>query len=100
MNDAARAYLEQPAVERFETRMPAILKRHAESVAQAQGESLSQYVMHALAERVAVDMAQHVEWRLTVPEQVELLNVLSAPRVSTPALESAAIRARERFGIE
>ena len=99
MNDAARAYLEQPAVERFETRMPAILKRHAETVAEAQGASLSQYVMQALAERVAADMSRHVEWHLTIPEQVVLLNVLSAPRVITPALESAALRARELFGI-
>lgn len=100
MDDAARAYLEQPAVERFETRMPATLKRHAETVAEAQGASLSQYVMQALAERVAVDIAKPLEWHLTIPEQVVLLNVLTAPPVVTPALERAALRARELFGVE
>ncbi len=97
---AVQAYLDLPADERFETRLPTLLKRHAESVAQSKGESLSQYVIEALAERVADDLAHAVEWKLTIPEQVQLLKVLSAPAAATPALTDAARRAKALFGIE
>ena len=100
LTSAAKAYVDLPADERFETRMPNLLKRHAESVAAANGESLSQYVIHAIAARVADDLAHQVEWQLTIPEQVELLKVLGAPPTTTPALEEAGRRAKELFGIE
>ncbi len=98
LNHAAQAYLDLPADERFEARLPAILKRHAESAAAAHGESLSQYLIQALAARVADDMAQMVEWRLTIPEQTQLLKLLTTPATSTPALDAAAVTARELFG--
>jgi hypothetical protein len=38
---AIRAYLDGPQDDRFETRMPALLKRHAERVAKARGDRKS-----------------------------------------------------------
>jgi uncharacterized protein (DUF1778 family) len=100
MAKSGSAYLDLPADERFETRLPSLLKRHAEAVAALHGESLSHYVTQAIAARVADDLAQQAEWRLTVPEQVELLRVLSRPAEMTPELARAARTAREMFGIE
>ena len=97
---SAQAYLDLPADVRLETRMPTLLKRHAETVAKAKGESLSQYVMHVLAERVAEDMALAVEWRLTVPEQTALLRILSAPQPQSPALDAARQRVDDEFDVE
>ncbi len=95
---AGSAYLESPQDERFETRMPGLLKRHAERVAQSRGQSLSQYVLAALAARVSEDILEVEELVLTPPEQVELLRVLAAPAAQTAALESATERARQLFG--
>lgn len=97
--NAAQAYLDLPADDRLETRLPTMLKRHAESAAEAKGESLSQYVIEALAQRVADDLAHGVEWSLTIPEQVQLLKVLSASSSTTSALDLAERRANELFGV-
>lgn len=97
--NAALAYLALPADERFETRIPAALKRHAETVARAQGKSLSVYVLELLAERVADEIVSAQEWQLTRPEQAELLRVLASPATTTPALVAATKRAEELFGI-
>ena len=99
-SQSAKAYLDLPADARFETRMPTLLKRHAETVAHANGESLSQYVMHVLAERVAQDIGRTVEWRLTVPEQIALLRIVSAPAHSAPSLVDADRRAAELFEVD
>ena len=56
MTSTAQAYLALPADERFETRISTMLKRHAETVAKARGESLSEYVLELLAEKVAMDI--------------------------------------------
>jgi len=61
-----------------------VLKRHAETVARAKGETLSQYVVEVLAERVAEEIVATQELRLTAPEQAELLRFLAAPAVTTP----------------
>ena len=94
---AARAYLDLPADERFESRIPEVLKRHAERVAKARGESLSQYVMEVLAERVAADMAETLELHLTTTEQAALLKLLTSPAAVTPQLAAASQRAKARF---
>ena len=94
----AQAYLDLPADDRFETRLPKVLKRHAESVARARGETLSQYVLEVLAERVAEEIVTTQELRLTAPEQAELLRILAAPAPMTPALAAATRRAEELFG--
>jgi uncharacterized protein (DUF1778 family) len=96
---AARAYLDQPADDRFEARLPKLLKRHAEAVARARGQTLSEYLVGLLAERVAHDIANTREWNLTADEQVELLKILAAPAPDTPALEAAMRRAEELFGL-
>ena len=98
-NHAARAYLEQPADDRLETRLPRLLKRHAEAVARARGQTLSEYLVGLLAERVASDIATTQEWKLTAHEQAELLKVLAAPAPTTPALAVAMRRAEELFGV-
>lgn len=95
---AAQAYLDAPATDRFETRLPKLLKQHAEAVARTRGESLSQYVLELLAERVADEIVSTQEWRLTPTEQAELLRVLAAPAPLTPALQAATQRAAELFG--
>lgn len=95
---AAQAYLDAPATDRFETRLPGLLKQHAEAVARARGESLSQYVLALLAEHVADEIVSTHEWCLTPTEQAELLRILAAPVPSTPALQAATERATELFG--
>lgn len=96
---AAQAYLDLPADDRLETRLPRVLKRHAETVARAKGETLSQYVVEILAERVADEIGRTQEWRLTVTEQAELLRILATPAPTTEALGAATRRAEELFGI-
>ena len=98
MTATAQAYLELPADDRFETRLPAVLKRHAEAVARSKGETLSEYVLEVLAEQVATDIVATQEWRLTPTEQVELLRILAAPAAVTPALERAMADAETQWG--
>ena len=94
----ALAYLALPADDRFETRLPAVLKRHAETVAKSKGETLSQYVLAVLAEKVATDIVATQELRLTSAEQVELLRIMSAPTLVTSALERATAEAEALWG--
>ena len=96
---AANVYLDQPADDRFETRLSKLLKRHAEAVAKAHGRTLSEFTRDLLAEKVAADIASTQEWRLTATEQAELLRVLAAPATTTPALAAATRRAEELFGV-
>lgn len=98
MSATAEAYLALPADERFEARIPSTLKRHAESIARARGESLSQYVLKVLAEQVATDLAVASDLALTPPEQVELLRVLASPPRETPALGAAIAEANALWG--
>jgi uncharacterized protein (DUF1778 family) len=96
---AAQAYLDLPADDRLETRLPKVLKRHAEAVAKAKGETLSRYVVEVLAERVSDEIGSTQEWRLTAVEQAELLHILAAPAPTTAALKAATRRAEKLFGV-
>ncbi len=96
---SGQAYLELPADDRLEARLPKVLKRHAESVAKARGESLSEYVIEVLAERVANEIGSTQQWQLTAIEQAELLRILAAPAPTTAALQAATRRAEDLFGI-
>jgi|PersoiStandDraft_1058852.scaffolds.fasta_scaffold113898_1 uncharacterized protein (DUF1778 family) len=96
--DTELAYLELPADARMEVRLPALLKEHAELVAATRSEKLSQLVVEALAEKVSEELATVRTWKLTVPEQTELLRVLSAKTDATPALSKATQRAAKLFG--
>ncbi len=78
--------------------MPSILKEHAERIARAHGQSLADYQLEALAERVAQDMATAMTWTLTVPEQATLLEIVLRPAPTTPALEAAMSEAAALFG--
>ena len=96
---ATLAYLDLPADDRLETRLPRILKKHAEAVARAKGATLSQYVVETLAQRVSDEIGGTQEWRLTAAEQVELLLILASPSPMTPALKKATRRAKRLFGV-
>lgn len=96
---SAHAYLDLPADDRLETRLPQILKQHAEAVARAKGATLSQYVVEALAQRVSAEIGGIHEWRLTAVEQAELLRILASPAPMTSALEEATRRAERLFGV-
>ncbi len=98
MGTTTRAYLDLPADERFEARIPAALKRHAEAVARAKGESLSEYVLEIVAERVAIDIVATQELQFTPVEQVELLRLLARPAPSTPELRRALEKADALWG--
>lgn len=98
MATTTRAYLDLPADERFEARIPGALKRHAEAVARAKGESLSEYVLEIVAERVAVDIVATQELHMTPVEQVELLRLLAQPATPTPNLSGALERADSLWG--
>ena len=99
LTPTAQGYLDLQADERFEARLPQLLKRHAETVAKARGETLSEYVLSLLAERVAEDITATQEWRLSAPEQAELLRALASPAPATAALRAAIRRAEDLFGI-
>ncbi len=96
--DTERAYLELPADARMEVRLPALLKEHAELVASLRSEKLSELVVAALAEKVSAELAASRTWKLTVPEQAELLRVLSAKPAASQTLNKARARAAKLFG--
>lgn len=98
MLKAELPYLELPADARMEVRLPSLLKEHAELVAANRSERLSELVVEALAEKVSEELATARRWKLTVPEQAELLRVLSSKRAPTPALSRANQRAAKLFG--
>lgn len=91
-------YLAMPADARMEVRLPSLLKKHAELVAATRSERLSELVVEALAEKVSEELATARTWKLTVPEQAELLRILSSKRAPPPALTRAAQRAAKLFG--
>ena len=96
--DTELAYLELPADARMEVRLPSLLKEHAELVAATRSEKLSQLVIEALAEKVSGELAAARSWKLTIPEQAELLRVLAAKPLASRALARAGRRATKLFG--
>ncbi|MEJ7813325.1 MAG: DUF1778 domain-containing protein [Gemmatimonadaceae bacterium] len=93
LTDTEMAYLELPADARLEVRLPSLLKQHAEVVAAAKGGNLSQLVIEAVAEKVSAELVLARNWRLSAPEQAELLRVLAAPQAPPPAFGVASQRA-------
>ncbi len=91
-------YLQMPADDRFEARLPHQLKQDAEKLARAHGQSLAQLVVRALAEKVTAEYALTQAWHLTPPETAELLRILAHPAVATPALQKAQLQAEALFG--
>ena len=98
MSDSQTAYLELPADARLEVRLPAVLKQHAELVASSRHEKLSEFVLGVLAEAVGEGLAEAGQWKLTMPEQQELLKLLAQPATQTPAMTEARKRAEGLFG--
>lgn len=66
---------------------------HAETVARARGETLSEYVLEVLAATVADEIVTTQTWRLTATEQAELLRILATPAVG-PVAEVHSYRIR------
>ena len=97
MATATLAYLSKPSDARLDVRLPSALKAHAEAVASAKGETLSQYIIEVLAEKVSAELAVTRNWYLTVPEQEELLRILTQPK-EAPGLIKATALAKEFFG--
>ncbi len=95
---AAKAYISLQADERQEFRLPGLLKAHLSQAAELQGETVTQYVIAALAERVTRDLAAATSWELTVPEQKRLLEILVAPPAPTRDMVEAMRRADKLFG--
>jgi uncharacterized protein (DUF1778 family) len=98
MPTASLAYKSQPSDARLDVRLPSALKAHAEAVASAKGETLSEYIIEVLAERVAKELAVTRDWHLTIPEQEALLRILTRPKKRPPALLKAAEQAKKLFG--
>lgn len=96
--DTERAYAELPANARMEIRLPSLLKEHAELVAGIRSEKLSELVIEALAEKVSEELASARTWKLTIPEQSELLRLLAAGPAVSPALAKASKRSISLFG--
>lgn len=94
---AARAYLNLPADDHFDVRLPKLLKHDAESIARARGETLSKYVVDILVQHVADDIVTTEEWHLTPTEQAALRRVLATASSDTRALRNATKRAERLF---
>lgn len=97
-SDAERAYLDLPADARMEVRLPSLLKEHAELVAATRSGRLSELVVEALAQKVSEELASARAWKLTVPEQAQLLRVLSRKPRATRTLARATGAAARLFG--
>jgi len=69
----------------------------AELVAATRGEKLSQLVVQTLAEKVSDELASARTWKLTIPEQTELLRILAAKPVTSRALTRAVRQAARLF---
>ena len=100
MATAALPYLDKPADDRIDVRLPHLLKEHMEAAALAKGEGISKYILKALAEKVSEDLATIQTMSLTIPEQTELLRILLQPAPESEGLAEATERARELFGRE
>ena len=98
MSAATRAYLDLVADDRLEVRLPRRLKADAEAVARASGQTLSQWLLTAVAERTSAAYAETLHWSLTPGETATLVRVLSAATDSTAALRAAGERAQAMFG--
>lgn len=98
LTDTEQAYLDLPADARLEVRLPEVLKQHAELVAAARHERLSEFVLSVLAEAVSAGIAAVGNWKLNMAEQAELLRVLAQPPAQTAAMAAARARAEALFG--
>ena len=97
-SSAIAAYRTLPADDRQEFRLPALLKDHLSRAAAQTGQSVTEYITAAVAERVTHDLADSTEWALTVPEQEALLHVLAASPGPSARARKMAKRADALFG--
>lgn len=78
--------------------MPALLKAHAARVAAMHGQSTSEYLIEVIATNVSVEIGKSLEWELSVPEVMTLLQTLATPIPETDAMQAARAKAVELFG--
>ena len=95
---SAAVYRALPADERQEFRLPALLKEHLGRVVAVSGQSITEYITAAVAERVTQDLATTAEWVLTVDEQAALLKLLATDHAPAKRARAVARRARALFG--
>lgn len=95
---AAASYRGLAADERQEFRLPALLKEYLARVVAQTGQSITEYITAAIAERVTQDLAATAEWALTIDEQVSLLKILASDAGPSERANATAGRARALFG--
>lgn len=98
MTDALTAYADLPADDRLETRLPKRLKQDAERAARAKGQTLSQWLLAAIAEKVSEDSVATQQWHLSSQETARPMQLLAAPAEPTPALLAARATAIALLG--
>lgn len=98
MSNAATIYRALPAAERQEFRLPLLLKEHLSRAAAQSGQTVTEYITTALAERVTQDLAASSEWTLSIDEQAALLKLLANASEPTARAYAVAERADALFG--
>lgn len=99
MTNSARIYRNLPANERQEFRIQTLLKEHLHRAAAQSGQTVSEYITDALADRVTADLVASNEWVLSVDEQAELMKILlHSPTATSARARKAAKRADVLFG--
>lgn len=94
------AYLDLPADDRLETRLPRRLKQDAEAIARAKGQTLSQWVLAAMAEKASAEYGITLDWSLTPGETETVLRALGTQPVDSEATRRVHARATDVFGEE
>lgn len=98
LSDPATVYRALPAEERQEFRLPKLLKEHLARAAAQSGQSVTEYITEALAERVTEDLATYLAWNLTIEEQTALIEILARAQPPGERARAAAERADRLFG--
>ncbi|MBI5608764.1 MAG: hypothetical protein HY902_07770 [Deltaproteobacteria bacterium] len=91
-------YVDLPADDRLEARLPRRLKADAEALARARGQTLTQWLLAAMAEKISADHAQGLQWQLTPAETETMLQALAAPYVAPSGLLAARAKAEALLG--
>lgn len=91
-------YVALKADDRQELRLPALLKAHVQRVAERHGQSATEYMLEAIAQRVTAELEQALTWELSAAEVGTVLQTLATPAAPTPAMIRARQQADALFG--
>jgi uncharacterized protein (DUF1778 family) len=100
MSIDTRFYHQLSNDDRLDMRMPVLLKQHADRCARARGESLSQYIIEAIAARVCEELPQTGSVQLSATEQAHFISALARSAPPSRQLKAAKKRATELFGAD